>query len=362
MVSICRSICLTCLSVGVTSSVTAMEVGPAGSGLFIGGWGEAFVRGEHRQANYLNNSQVGTPAATTENAIDFSSDAMLKVAYRFEDFSLRLDFLIFDKPQYGNDSTLLEQAYIDWRGADWATVRVGRFQSTWIGWEGYHTEDLWRVNNSAVWSWNIRDHGQLQKRPFLSDGVDLKLRSTTQPVTLDIVVVDDVLGDGPGTSGTDKAVGTSLAWAPADFGRLELGAVLDPRSMNDGDGSSSMGAAVDFNVDITALKEHGWFFAAETQYHHHNELAPGGQRFGEAVMLLGMANYAFTERVSVTAMIDWVDRGRALEDNEILEYALAILTRPATPVRLNGEVFYWNESADQADAYGAAMVLQLSLP
>ena len=56
------------------------------------------------------------------------------------------------------------------------------------------------------------------------------------------------------------------------------------------------------------------------------------------------------------------NRGRDLDDNEVLEYALAVLTRPGGHARLNTEVFYWNESADQADAYGAAAVLQLSLP
>ena len=338
-----------------------MEVGPPGSGLSIGGWGEAFARAEHREQFYRGNSKVGTSAAETENVGDFSSDAMLKLSYRIDDFSLRADVLFFDQQTYGSN-ILLEQAYIDWKTADWATVRAGRFQSTWIGWEGYHTADLWRVNNSAVWAWNIQDHGQLQKRPFLSDGVDIKLIAPDAPLTLDLLVVDDVLGDGPSTTGTDKAYGVSLAWSPADFGRIELGAVLDPHAMNNGDGTSSTGAAIDLNADITGLLDRGWFFAAEMQVHAHGELAPAGQPFGDAVMLLGMANYAFTESVSLTAMVDWVDRGHDLDDNEVLEYALAVLTRPGGHARLNTEVFYWNESADQTDAYGAAAVLQLSLP
>ena len=342
-------------------SVSGMEVGPSGSGLSIGGWGEAFARGEHREAFNRNNSKAGTPAAATENAVDFSSQAMFKMSYRVDDFSMRADVLFFDQQTYGSN-VLLEQAYLDWRTSDWATVRAGRFQTTWIGWEGYHTAELWRVNNSAVWSWNIQDHGQLKKRPFLSDGLDVKLTAPSAPVTLDLLIVDDVLGDGPSTTSADKAFGASLAWRPADIGRIELGAVLDPHAMNNGDGTSSTGAAVDLNIDITGLLDHGWFFAGEVQVHEHGDLAPAGSRFGEAVMLLGMANYAFTDKISVTAMIDWVDRGRALRDNEIVEYALAVLTRPGGQARLNAEVFYWDESADQADAIGAAAVLQLSLP
>ncbi len=338
-----------------------MEVGGAGSGLFVGGWGEVFGRAEHHEMNYRGNSNVGTPQAADENIVDTSADALLKVAYRVEDFSLRTDILFTDAQTVGN-SVLLEQAYIDWRASSWATVRAGRFLSTWIGWEGYHTDELWRVNNSAVWSWNIQDHGKLKQKPFLTDGVDFKLADPNAPLTLDLVIADDVLGDGPSTTGTDKSYGVSLGWSPAGFGRVELSGVLDSHSMNNGDGTSSTGAAVDLNADITAFLDKGWYFAVETQWHDHGDLAPGGQRFGDAVMMLAMANYAFTEDISMTVMVDALDRGVSLDNNEVIEYAVAVLTKPQRQVRFNCEVFYWNETADQADAYGAAAVLNIFLP
>ena len=340
----------------------AMEVGPPGSGLFVGGWGEAIMRGERRDAAYPNKTP-GAPAGQDENLIRTTADALLKVGYNVDEFSLRLDVLAYNRPPFDDgNNVLLEQAFIDWRVSPEVTVRAGRFRSSWIGWEGYHTPELWRVNNSAVWSWNIRDHGQLARRPFLSDGVGVTFAVPDEPLTVSFFLVDDVLGDGPGSRGTDKAYGTSILWSPAGFGRVEFGAVLDPRSMNNGGGTSSTGAAFDLNADIDTFKDQGWFFAAEAQYHKHSHLGPAGPDFGDSVMFLGMANYAFTPELSLTAMVDSVDRGRRLPDNGVIEYAVAVLTRPHKQVRLNAEVFLWDESARNADAYGVAAVLLVELP
>jgi len=62
-----------------------------------------------------------------------------------------------------------------------------------------------------------------------------------------------------------------------------------------------------------------------------------------------MANYTFLPgTASLTVMLDYVERGFAAKDNEIMEYAVAILTRPHPQVRLNAEVFYWDEAAANA--------------
>ncbi len=79
-------------------------------------------------------------------------------------------------------------------------------------------------------------------------------------------------------------------------------------------------------------------------------------------MWLVMANYAVTDQASITVMVDHVDRGLDLDDNEILEVAVALLTRPHKQVRFNLEVFHWDESADNADSYGAAAVILVELP
>ena len=140
------------------------------------------------------------------------------------------------------------------------------------------------------------------------------------------------------------------------------GAVFDPNSMTEDGLTSSDGAALDFNLDVTALRDYGWFFAGEVQYHFHSHLSVNGPEFGDAFMWLVMANYAFTDKVSVTAMVDRVDRGMDLPNNEILEVAFAVLTRPHQQVRLNFEVFHWDESAANADSFGAAAVILVELP
>ena len=352
------------------ATLPALEVGPDGSGLQIGGWGEALVRGEHHDARNPKNSQAGTPGAEDEDDIDFSADALLKASYQVDQFSLRLDVFISNEPQFNDaendgNNVILEQAFVDWKFHDRATLRAGRFLSTWIGWEGYHSPDLFRVNNSAVWSWNVRDHGQLKNRPFLSDGVSLALTAPEDPLTLSFFIVEDVLGDAPDAEGTDLAYGVNLTWVPHWLGQVELGAVYDAKSMTEGVGTGGVdGAAIDFNVDITTWQDAGWFFAGEVQYHFHGDLAaPTADReFGDALMWLVMANYSITDEVSLTLMVDRVDRGLDLDNNEILEVAVAVLTKPHKQVQLNFEVFHWDESAPNADAYGAAAVLLVMLP
>lgn len=348
---------------GVAASLSAVEVGPPDSGLQIGGWGEAIARAEHHDRRNPNNSAAGTISAADEDTVVFSSDALLKIAYHVDQFSLRLDVFASNKPQFDDDNNvILEQAYIDWKFDDLVTLRAGRFATTWIGWEGFHTPNLFRVNHSAVWSWNVRDHGELGNHPFVSDGMSLSFKAPEDPLTLSFFVVEDVLGDGPDAKGTDMAYGVNLTWSPAWLGQAEFGAVFDPNSMTEDGLTSSDGAALDFNLDVTALRDYGWFFAGEVQYHFHSHLSVNGPEFGDAFMWLVMANYAFTDKVSVTAMVDRVDRGMDLPNNEIFEVAFAVLTRPHQQVRLNFEVFHWDESAANADSFGAAAVILVELP
>jgi len=349
------------LLAGGAALLPAVEIGPPDSGLQIGGWGEAIVRGEHHDAG--NPKHSDSNLGEDEDDIDFSADALLKVAYQVDQFSLRLDVFIANEPQFDDDNNvILEQAFIDWKFHERATLRAGRFLSTWIGWEGYHSPELFRVNNSAVWSWNVRDHGGLENRPFLSDGVGLILTAPEDPLTLSFFAVDDVLGDAPDSKGTDIAWGANLTWAPRWLGQVELGAVYDPKSMTEDFAGGADGAAVDFNVDITTWQDAGWFFAGEVQYHFHSHLSVNGPEFGDALMWLVMANYSVTDNVSLTLMVDHVDRGLDLDDNEVLEIAFAVLTKPHKQVQLNFEVFHWDESAANADAYGAAAVLLVKLP
>jgi hypothetical protein len=347
------------LITGSTLSLSAVEVGPPGSGLQIGGWGEAFASAEH----YDGHSYESTPTnVEAKNEIEFASDAMLKVSYKIDEFSLRVDVFASSKPIYDDQNIILEQAFIDWKFNDLATLRAGRFDTTWIGWEGFHTPNLMRVNHSAAWYWNVYDHGQQEERPFLSDGLGLFLKAPEDPLTFSFFVVNDVLGNGPTATGSNVAYGANITWSPSWLGQAELGAVFDPNSMSIDGVSSSNGAAIDFNIDITTFQDHGLFFAGEVQYQFQNDLSLAGQKYGDALIWLAMVNYAFTDKVSITAMVDHVDRGMDLPNNEILEVALAVLTKPHKQVRLNFEVFQWKESASDADIYGAAAVILLELP
>jgi hypothetical protein len=242
------------------------------------------------------------------------------------------------------------------------TIRAGRFQNTWLGWEGFHTPELWRVNHSAAWDWNVQNHGLGPARPFVSDGVGAIYELPDQGITVQGYVVKDVLGDVVGEKPDNVAAGGSVALKQHGLGRF--GVAVDPNSTITQDGTGSTATAVDVNGDITALRDQGWFFAGEVQWHHHPRLWVGGERWGNDLVVLAMANYRLPNdpRISFTAMVDYVERGFAASDNEVMEYAFAVLTKPRPRVLLNGEVFYWDESRANADSYGLAGVLLVMLP
>ncbi len=352
----------TIASMTLAAALPAVELSP-GSGLTLNGYGEAFTEVGNRQANNPHNTTFGTPGARDETYIDFPSDLTLKIGYAYEDFVLRSDVIFASRDQYDGDNVLLEQCFIDWKADPLVTIRAGRFQNTWLGWEGFHTPELWRVNHSAAWEWNVQNHGLAPARPFLSDGIGAMFSVPDKPITAGVFVVDDVLGDGPGQRPADKAVGASVAWKPPGVGRFELGMAFDPKAVNNGSANTSDNAfAIDVNADITAFKSQGWFFAGEIQVHRHPTLTIAGEHYGNDLVALAMANYRFDPRVSGTFMIDYVERGFAAGSNEVIEFAVAVLTKPRKQVMLNGEIFYWNETANKADTVGAAAVLLLMLP
>lgn len=345
-------------TLALAAAAPALEITGA-PGLTINGWGEAYVFAGQRD----DFNPRTTSAGRDEGYVDFPSQAALILGYAHEDFTLRVDTIIASQNQFDDDNVLLEQCFIDWRAAPAMTVRAGRFQNTWLGWEGFHTPELWRVQHSAAWDWNVQNHGvTTPARPFVSDGVAAMFAVPDTGWTLIAVVGDDILGGVTGEKPSNIGVGGSAAYRVSGVGRFEIGAAVDPNSTLTREGTGQTAWGVDVNADITALRDQGWFFAAEAQYHRHPRLWVAGETWGNDLVLLAMANYRFHPQMSVTAMVDYVERGYSADDNEVLEVALALLTKPRRQVLLNAEVFYWDERADDADAFGAAAVLNVLLP
>ncbi|MBA2480342.1 MAG: hypothetical protein H0V44_06750 [Planctomycetes bacterium] len=337
-----------------TASVPAMELV---DGFTLSGYGEAFAQSGHRDRNSWRNE-----SGSDEWYLHFPSDMAIKVDYRVDEFRFHGDLLAFSQEQFGN-TALLEQAFVDWRSSSVLTMRAGRFQTTWLGWEGFHTPELWRVNHSAAWDWNVQNHGLGPARPFVTDGIGALLSVPDVPFTAQFFIADDLLGDAPGQKPSDKAVGASFAYKPKGVGRVELGLGFDPNSSVTRNGTGSNSFAIDVNADITAFQDRGWFFAGEIQVHRHPKLWVAGATWGSDLIALAMANYAFMPgKASATLMIDYVERGFSASNNEVLEIAFAVLTRPHRQVLLNGEVFVWDERAKDADSVGAAAVVLVNFP
>lgn len=352
---------LTLLGLTITSG-TAVELAP---GLNFGGYGEAFARATAHEANNSQHAPT-TQVGETDQNLDFTADAAFKMSYITGQWGLRVDVLIYSEPPFANSTNqvLLQQAFIDFRQNDWLTWRGGRFQISWLGWEGFSTTELWRVNQSAAWQWNVQNHSLKPNSAFVADGVGSLLETADKRWLAEFYIVNSVLGNPDDKGGTDKALGAAFSTKIPNYGGIELGFAYDPRSTAAGpDQGSTHATALDLNTDCSAFRdEYGWFFAGEVQFHHHPELTFNNEVYGNDIVALVMANYAFTPEVSGTVMVDWVDRGINVDNNEVLEAAVALLTRPDRQVVFNSEIFYWSETADQADAWGAAAVVAVIIP
>ncbi len=352
----------------VGAALPAVELAPR---LGLGGHVAAGVDADLQQPAAPGHPG-GRHAGENDLEVDFSAEALVFLNARYDGFALRADVVLHDESPYQEEDSAgdlhrappvrVEQVFADWSATEHLTVRAGRFRTTWLGWEGFHVTSLWRARHSAAWDWNVQNHSLGPNEPFVTDGVGLLVAGDDRRWGIEGYVADDLLGSTDDRSGTDLATGLSL-WAmdPA-LGRIELGIAHDPRSTAGPDGGGVHSLAADLNADIRAFQEHGWFLAAEAQYHHHPDLTVGGETFGSDLVLLAMANYAFTPTLSATLMVDWVERGFEADDNEQLEVALALLMRPHPRARFHVEANAIDEAADDADSVGASMVVAVDLP
>ncbi len=342
----------------VAGFASAVEVAPdVTSGGFGRGLGVAEVR-EAANSRHSPNANIGE----REAAADFAGEGQLWVSYAVENYRMRVDIFASSDPEWAEPEgdLILEQAFVD-ATFQAGVVRIGRWRNTWLGWEGHHAPELTRVRHSAAWDWNVQNHALKPNQPFLNDGIGLR---TPDGVMLqaELNIVDDVLGDGDSAGPADKAIGGAFRAQEIETGMIELGWVYDPNSTTAGPGRDEDAFGIDLNGNWTGLREAGWFFAAEAQYHYHPDLTVVGQRYGNDLILLGLAQYTLTEQTSLSVMVDWVERGFSASDNEVLEYALSATHRPHPRVRLDAEISYDNESANDADRYGLAIAATVQLP
>ncbi len=348
-----------CRPLLVASAALALPALDVGDDLVIGGFVEGYGQYQHRGAGAVDASIEGSG----EDVADASAQALVHATWVVDDFTGRIDIVASSEPQFVDEGSVrLEQAVIDWQARETLTLRVGRFRNTWFGWEGFHTPEHWRVRFSAAWDWNVQNHSLLPNKPFVSDGAGLLWTDAQDRHGAEIYLVDDIFGDAAVPEGMDMAGGVSLWAKRPELGRAELAFAFDPRSSAGPAGRQVSTFGIDANAGLSAFRDQGWFFAAQVQWHHHPDLTVNGVTYGNDLILLAMANYEFMPRHSATLMIDWVERGVKADDNEVLEFALASVNRIGRHARANFEVFYWDESRDDADILGVAAVLNLELP
>jgi hypothetical protein len=335
-----------------------MDVAPA---VTIGGYGRGLGIAEVREAGNAHHSPDHN-VGDREAAVDFAGEGQLWVSYAVENYRMRMDIFASSDPEWADPQgdLILEQAFVD-ATFDAGVVRIGRWRNTWLGWEGHHAPDMFRVRHSAAWDWNVQNHALKPNRPFLSDGLGLRTPDGAV-MQAEVNIVDDVLGDGDSAGPADKAVGGAFRAQHTDIGMIELGWVYDPNSTTAGPGRDEDALGADLNGHYNGLRDAGWLFAAETQFHYHPDLTVAGRRYGNDLVLLGMAQYSLTEQTSCCLMIDWVERGFSASENEVLEYALSVTHRPYPRVRLDAEISYDDETADDADRFGVAVAATVQLP
>jgi hypothetical protein len=353
----CR-VCAPVIATALGATLPAVELAPS---LTMSGHGRGTAIGESRDANNPRHS-IGTDVGRHEGSFDAIGELQAGMQYRRDRWTLRADLFASSHPEWADpkEGILLEQAYVE--GAfEAGVVRIGRYRNEWLGWEGHHAPDLFRVQHSAAWDWNVQNHALKPNRPFLSDGIALRTPDKSS-FQAELHLVKDVLGDGDTSRASDVAVGGAFRLREAGVGMIELGWAFDPNSTATAPGRDTNAVAIDLNAHYTGLLDSGWFFAAEIQAHRHPELTVGNEVYGNDLIALGMVQVDVTATTALTVMVDYVERGFKASRTEVIEYAVAIIERPDPQVRLSGEVYWQDETAYRADRWGVALSAMVLLP
>lgn len=272
-----------------------------------------------------------TDDGSDDTDIDFTADAVVQfMADIAEGVSAQVD-LNFSGDDASNPD--MRQAFITWEATESVSLQFGKSIS-WIGFQAAYAPGLWRIGVTEYAS-----------SPFYgNDTVGVwAMFAPSENVDVTIAVVDDLYG---AKTETDSfAFGGEAVIGIEGYGSVELELMYDPSGADAYDpmaeaDEAALGLIVHTTADQVA---EGWTFGGEIAYSDYETAASMG--------LLAMANYGFHEKASGTAMISYYEPNDDADDDESIQFALAVLTTPTgdSNFAMNFELSITTYEDDAAD-------------
>lgn len=314
-----------------------------GGGLVIDGYVDAILEiTAHDEAVRDNPGAIPGGDEPSDTTIDFTSAFQIEPSWQIgDDVVAAAEIAYYD----GASGFALEQAYVAWAINEQVTFTMGRFHNL-IGWEGLDAPDLYRINNSNMYLSDANNGmwgGDL-------DGAMVSIAPTDSSFTAHIWIADTIFGsvNGGVKNNDELAFGATATFAIEDQGLVfDLDLAYDMGNTVDDSGDSSSTFQIDLNAEWTGMEN--LLVAADINYYDYD--------VDSALGALLAVNYAFPETsipMSVTGMLNYLDPADDTDDDEELEFALALLTNPTNDANfgLNGELRYIDRGADDSSEFG----------
>ncbi|MDA3962944.1 MAG: hypothetical protein PF961_19340 [Planctomycetota bacterium] len=308
-------------ALGLLASVGTANAAELGGGLSIGGFVDTIF-------SYVDED------ASEDPTVDFWAGAVIQtMASIGDDVSLQVDL------QYDGDSSdlALRQAYATWSMTDEFSLQMGKSIS-WIGWQAAYAPGLYRINVTPY-------TGQFYGND--TTGV-WGIITPTENVSITLAVVDDIYGTK--TESDSLAFGGEVSVDLEGYGNVQLELQFDPS------GADYFSTAVAPDDAAFGVVAHTTADQVVENLLLGAEIAYTDFDVANTMGLMAMGNYTLGTEIpmSVTAMVSYFEPDDEVDDDEEVEFALALLTNPTNDANfaVNAELSYISASADDSDSFG----------
>lgn len=243
--------------------------------------------------------------------IDFVADAHTGIAWAIGD-AITADFHAY----YTEGSVTLETAIVSWAINERFSLVMGQYINV-LGWEAAHAPDRYRFDRSIL----VNDGSLNFYGAATNQGVGI-VAAASETITVQAYLQDNVFGEAAGRATDALGFIGDVMIDIEGYGNVNLELVYDMENAPLFGGAAEEDV-IQFGVNTTYNAIEKLTIGAELFYHDY-DLAGG-----MGAMVLG--NYQFADNASGSAWLaygDPVDDDDVAEDDEIMEFGVAVLTNP----------------------------------
>lgn len=305
---------LAALCAGAPLSLSAIEV----EDLTIGGYVDAYF-------TYTDVDSADDPD------LDFAGDVELQFSYAIGEDVVATAHLDFP----GNGGAALETGIVTWAISDQVSLMMGQYIN-YLGWEAADAPARYLIGRSFLLPGN-----------FYGAATNTGLGAFFEPADnlhLKVFLQDHVYGESAGRASDALAFVGDVVYDIEGYGSVNLELVYDQENAVAFGGPAEEDVlSINLNQTVTAV----------------DKMVIGGEVFfldyeaATALGVMGLANYAFAENMSITGRVAYINPSDEADDDEGFEPAIALLTNPTGDANfaVNYELLFqsWGDNASGED-------------